>query len=820
MLALLGTIFTCEALAQSMPIVFDKRYGEGSKMQQVCFVADEVVVTGKREHSLFLTWLDREGGVVFTRTMAGFTEINRVKELDGRRVLVVGQSLNRPPEEKGRRSGKARESDAGSDILVGRASILTRDGAVVADVYAGDAGTSLLHGELTRGGDMLLAGYEKRRDGRRRGVLIKAAATGRTIYKYISPHGTVCSHFEVLGNTVEYVCAAFSTDEEVAASSVVRLDNHGKPYYTTLLPARGFVFTGINARAMDGSMLVIGHSPSEGGILYKIRPEGDIVFAKTIVPPAPGARLEYLNVSRAGTILAGGSDGSDGYYAMLRDDGTTLFARRVTGGLAGLKMDEATGEAIITSHDPVAASGSLIKLSESGKVVYEKMVDGIFDNIRVTSFGEVMLLSRVEGRVSVYSSFGELLSDGYISGKKAAAYDGTLVATYGDLLFWGMDNRLIKLGHGLYISDVKITKPVNGVATALFTVTLTGFSTTAEGVAVPVNVSYSTSPVSANETNHFVPVNGRLAFIPAKGETNRYQVKQEIEIPVKANDLVEGVKEFEVRLSDVQQGYLIKPVGKGVIEDQQAIVKLVHVREGVEGTKDIIYEVGLYKTDGTPLTNATKTDIVLDGNYGNGTADALDFDMSVPPRAIIPNGRQSATFDVKTLEDSRYELPKTVIVNFNKIHALSGARVAFEGSLLACAGTVIDQPAMLAVTSLGDHRVNNNVVSGFFNISLHRASDGALITNTTGDDIKIKFIVEPDCTACEGTDFVLTNLHDLRVDGNGGHSSVNLYGIVLYNTSGEDRDLRMSIESVEAPAGALPIVISPSGRNASFTIKR
>ncbi|MDR2131487.1 MAG: hypothetical protein LBP56_10070 [Odoribacteraceae bacterium] len=815
---LLGLILAGEARAQSMPVVFDKRYGENSQIQQICFVnGSEIALTGKKGEILFLSWLHRDGRVAFTRTMTGFTEINRIKGLDDGRVLVVGQSA-RPRVEP--RNRKNKNDETAPLAIAGRVVILDRDETVHADFYVGEEGASLLQGEVTRSGNLLLAGHERRRDGQRRGILVKVTPDGKNLYKYISPAGSVCTRFEVLGNAAESVCAAFSSDGDAAASSVVRLDNRGKPYYTTILPAREFTCTGINARATDGSTLVVGHSPSGGGIIYKIRPEGDIVFTKTIVPSAGEPRLEFLDVSRDGTILAGGNDESHGYYVMLRDDGTNLFARRVDGSVTCLRMNPATGESIVATFDPSAGHGSLVKLSGEGKVGFEKGIDGLFEEVRLAAAGEVTLLSRAEGRISHYSPFGELLSDGYISGKRASSYDGTLVAPSGELLFWGAGNHLVKLGHGLYVSDVKITKPVNGLATALFTVTLTGFATGPGGVALPVNVSYETRPGSANETHHFVPVSGRLSFIPAKGETNRYQVKQEIEVPVMANDRVEGTKEFEVRLSGAEQGYLIKPAGRGIIEDQQAIVKLVRVEDGVEGSREIDYRLGLFKTDGRPLVNATSTDIILDGAYGEGTADALDFDASVPPRVVIPDGHQAAGFSVKTLSDTRYELPKTVVVNFNKIHALSGARVAFEGALLACRGTVIDQPATLVASALGDRRANHNVVSGFFNLSLRRASDGASLTNTTGDDIVIHFVVDPESTAIEGKDFVLTNQHDLRVDGNGNHGSVNLSGVVLHNPGGEERVLKMSIDSVTAPAGAVPITIDPRGRSARFSIKR
>lgn len=54
----------------------------------------------------------------------------------------------------------------------------------------------------------------------------------------------------------------------------------------------------------------------------------------------------------------------------------------------------------------------------------------------------------------------------------------------------------------------EITKPVNGTATAVFTVTLTGYATTKEGAPVPVSVGYATREASATTANNFTPVKG------------------------------------------------------------------------------------------------------------------------------------------------------------------------------------------------------------------------------------------------------------------------------------------------------------------------
>ena len=770
-LFLLGIMACLQVRAQYMPVVFDKKYGDKNQIQLVCPLAgDEVAMVGKEGQKYNLTWIGREGEVLFSLPLAGFTAVNELTELEDNRILLVGQSA--VMNTKGRKDNVT---------LSGRAVILDRSGHIVTNIYAGGQGSELMKGALLRSGSLILSGMEPKGGNSRQG---------------------------------------FSGDKEKEQTTVVRLDDKGKPYYVTVIPAKRFIVTGMNANINDGSVIVTGNSSTDGGIIYKIRPEGDIVFAKTLIPANQGSvMLNQLQVARNGNILVGGS-GSKGYYALLRNDGTALYSGTSNGGVRGVGMNRTTGESVVTTYDVNARRGTFVRILPTGKAEFDRTIDGNFDKVKVTNNGEVLLLSSDEGRVCMYSATGEKEFDRYVTDNKPTVYRQALTASSGELLFLGSGSRLVKLGHGLYVSDVKITKPVNGTATAVFTVTLTGYATTKEGAPVPVSVGYATREASATTANNFTPVKGKLSFTPSRGTADRYLVKQDIEVPVKANDLIEGVKDFELLLSDVQQSYLVKPVGKAVIEDQQAVVKLVRTERGEEGSKDILYELGLFKTDGTPLTNATGANIIVDGIYGEGTADALDFDMGLTPRVIFANGSQKSSFNVRTLEDTRYELPKTVVVNFNKVHSLSGSNVAFDGELLSCSGIVVDQPARLAIASLGDHRVNNNVVSGFFTVSLLRASDGALLTNATGSDIIVNCVTLPDATAKEGKDFVFTNLHDLRISGDGNHSSANVNGVVLFSTDTLEKQVKLKIKSVNQPTGAQPISVSDAERTAEFTIRK
>lgn len=282
---------------------------------------------------------------------------------------------------------------------------------------------------------------------------------------------------------------------------------------------------------------------------------------------------------------------------------------------------------------------------------------------------------------------------------------------------------------------------------------------------------------------------------------------------------MEGRKIFEVHLANADQSYLVKSVGVGDIDDHEVLVKLVGIEDGLEGVKDVVYKLGIFKTNGEELINATGSDILIDGGYGKGTADNLDYDMGISPRIVIGRGATLGKFNVRTLEDSRYELPKTVVVDFRKVHTINEANINFESSILSCIGNIVDQPAHLAISSLGDHGRMNNTVSGFFKLSLVRASDGVLLTNATGGDISIACTVDSQTTALEGKDFAFTNRHDLRIWGDGNRSAVNLNGIVLYDPEKAGaKKLSVGIHSVKKPDNAPDILISPSASSAAFSI--
>lgn len=804
-LTVLVAVIAFPSKAQYMPVVFDKQYGEGGTIAAVAQKdGGEIIMAASDRNQFRIAWLDPMGNIEASRPIAGYVDIRVLRPLTDGSVLIAGQS------------GVKRNRIRNSVSLCGRMTIIAPDGRFIRDVYVGGQGSALLHAELLPGGAVILGGYELKPNGDKRGFVTRVDAQDRDVYQFTPVNGDVCAALEVSGADGETVYAAFSSENNDGSASVVRLDGRGKPYFATALPAEDLKIRAMAKDISDGSVVVIGESEFAGGIAYKLRAEGDIVFSKTIVPASSEVTCEHLLVARNGNILVGGSS-DRGYYALMRNDGTSLQSGVLSGRIGGMGMNPVSGEAAITSFGN--GQGAFLRFNAAGKLTAQMPLNGKFDQLKIDNMGDVLLVSSSEGRVCMISSLGSRLFDRYVTENTPEIYEQALLIPSGEIVFVGADNRMVKMGHGLYVSDVKITKPVNGYATALFTVTLTGYATTAEGAPIPVSVDYATRERSATETANYTPVSGKISFAPAGGGANRFLVKQDIEVPIKSNDRIEGSKEFDLVLSNVKQSYLVKSTGRGLIEDQQAVVRMVSATDGVEASKDIVYQLGLFKTDGTPLVNVTGTNIVLDGNYGKGTADALDFDMGRIPRAVFAPGSHTASFNVRTLSDTRYELPKSVVVNFDKIHALSSSNVTFDGALLTCAGTVVDQPAVISIASLGDHsRINNNVVSGFFSVSLRRASDGALLTNATGGDIVIDCRAQADGSAQAGTDFVLTNQHNLRIEGTGRNSAANLNGIVLYSPDKKPKTVRVAIEGVQSPVGAQPVTVAADGRVAEFTI--
>ena len=598
---------------------------------------------------------------------------------------------------------------------------------------------------------------------------------------------------------------------------MVRLDENGKPYFLTTLPDESYRIERMVSTA-DGDIYLVGQGEKAGGTVVKIRPEGDEVFNKPIVPASADTRLDQLGVLPTGELLVGGHDSKNSYFALLRSDGTVLISSADRGEVSAIAQNIAGDHCVVSLYDRSASRGKIIKLSKEGRKLYEKNTAANYTNLRINGNDDLLMGNSATGRLSMLSATGETLFDRFAVENEPTTFSEVCLPMSGEAFFVGEGSRVTKLAHGIHVSDIIVNKPIDGYATATFTVTLSGFGFTDEGTPRPVTVNYKTTPVSAKEGLNFTPVTGTLSFIPSTDGRDRYLNRYTVEVPVMANDLLEGDRTFDLQLSDVTDSYLIRGKSLATIVDQPSVVRMISSTAGTEGESDVVYELGIFKTNGVRLTNATKADIVIDGIYGKGTADKMDFDMGRQPRLTITPGSHSGRFSVQTFEDTRYENIKTVVVDFNKIHAMSDTEVSFGSNVLSCEGLIYDQPALVAIESLGDYNKMNNVVSGFFKISLLRAKDGAVQTNCSGGDIFLQTQLDDKATAVQGTDFVFSNAHDLRIWGDDRSSAVNLNGMVLYTPDSIVKTVGVKLSGVRAAEGAGKIGIAPDKQSASFNI--
>lgn len=804
-LLLLALGMVNRANAQFMPTVYDHVYGKDTRFSRINadFQNGDVVAAGENEGHLMVAWFDRSGECKLARNFqpGELVEILNLVPLQDGTLLLTGTH-----------AASGRDVSAG-----GRAMVLSRQGLVKHDITIGQEGTRVTGGQQLPGGGLVLCGDMPVAEKGRSAFVCVVSRDDRVVYTYVATAGETCAGVELMNGNSASLCAVFSAGEKEGAS-VVRLDESGKPYFITQLPDPTFRIEKMQT-TNDGYIYLVGEGEKTGGAVIKVREEGAIVYQKQIIPVTTKTRLNQLIACPTGEILIGGNDLNNAYYALLRPDGTELTSRVTGGVIAGMTSSAATGDCIVSLYDPLKSEGEVVKLSRQGRLLFEKKTACDYNELRINTGGDLLMGSVSTGRLSMLSALGELLFDRLVIENTPTRFLAASLPANGEAVFLGDGGRVVKLAHGVYLSDIQIMKPIAGTTTAVFTVTLSGFSYSEEGAPLPVTVNYSTQPLTASEKVNFETVSGTLSFIPATDGSNRYLSKFSVEVPVNANDLLEGDRVFSLNLSSVKNSYLIRSTAKATIVDQPALVQLIGTKPGLEGKEDIIYELGIFKTNGKALTNSTRANVVIDGIYGKSTADALDFDMGRIPRLTIEPGKHSGTFNVVTREDTRYETVKNVVIDFNKIYAMSDVDLSFGATQLSCSGLLYDQPAMVAIEALGDYGRKNNVVSGFFKISLLRARDGALQTNNSGSDIVLTTVVDTMSTAVQGKDFVFTNMHDLRLFGDGNSSAVNLNGVVLYAPETQSRRVAVVLEGAKAVEGAGKISVCKERSQAQFMIK-
>lgn len=791
--------------AQFMPVVYDNTYGKTLELSSVCadFQNGDIVTVGVDGSSVLVSWINRVGDVRFSKQFPvnELSTVNKIIPCGDDKVILVGA----------RKVGEKEKN-----IKAGRVLILNIKGEIERNISLGEQGTMVANAEFLPNGNLIVSGSTVKSSGAQTGFISKLSPTNKEIYSYTPAVGGNCDEFNILGSQTEFINVAFSSVKS-GGSSIVRLDDGGRPFFITTLPDPTFKVEQMISN-IEGDVYLVGQGEQVGGVVVKIRPEGDIVFHKQIIPASAETKFNKLVLGKTGELMVGGNDGNTAYFYLLRSDGTELSAYKEAGRIAGLVNNPNTGDCYVSVYNPGIKQGRMVKFSAQGQRLFERLTAAEYTSLYLNFNGDVLMAAPGTGRLSMLSNFGELLFDRFVVENTPQQFADAMMAVNGEVFFFDDNNRVAKLAHGLYVSDITVSKPIDGYSTAVFTVTLSGYSYTKEGSPIPVRVNYNTAPINATAGLNYENVSGSISFVPPSDGSERYLNKAIIEVPVLANDFLEGNRTFALNLSDVKDSYLIKAHSTATIQDQPAIVKMISTTAGLECEKDVLFELGIFKTNGTKLTNATKSDIVIEGLYGNGSADRLDFDMGRSPKLIISSGKHSGLFNVVTLEDARYESIKTVVVNFNRISAMSDTNVSFGSNSLLCAGQIFDQPAYVTIESLGDFTKLNNVVSGLYKITLVRAKDDMPLVNHSGADAIVSVRINEDSTAKLGTDFIFSNAHDLRIWGDDKSSAVNLNGMVLYTPEKGVKSVSVSIDNVVGGSDAAKLEIHPTKNAAQFKI--
>ncbi|MDR0660694.1 MAG: hypothetical protein LBG19_07825 [Prevotellaceae bacterium] len=788
LLVLLVLIPFAAVKAQYIPVVFDRIHSPMTTYNQLLLDADgQLRLIGYEGVNAQYLKLTPQGAIVHSKTIADFNAMNVAPAKDGGMLVVGGR-------DNGTVKARFMKIDAEDNIAI---DYKYTNNGYFDKVLA-----------LRKGG-YVLSGYEWPKGMGKKAIAVVISATGNLVYTIDgSPLETCAGFVEAKDGSL---LVAFSA--EGADARVVKYGANSRVLFSTVIPEE-FDIKGL--QLTRGEELVLAGGNGNGGArVVKIRPEGDIVFDKIFADGE--SSFTHIGISAKDEILLGGSIlGGNGQVHFLRNDGTVLSSYQMFGEVTA--MDFTTrGDAMVASYNERIGAGRVVRVTPTSHVLYEYPVAAKYDQLVVSVDGESTFVSTSEGRVTKFNEDGSNPFDRPIDKSENPGYVVSDVAENGDIVLAGQGGRITKLGHGLTINDIAVQEPLNGFSMANFTVTLTGFQRQ-QGIPLPVSVHYKVVGGKATKDD-IILSSGLLSFVPVDDGNGGFMITQTIEVPIKADNLLEGNEDFYVRLEDAENGYIVKGEGRGTITDQPAIVRFISSDPGREPATDITYTVGLFKTDGTPVTNVSGSDVIITGIYGQGTASEEDFASDVKPVFVVAQGSSQAVCKVGVVDDDKYEIPESVIIQLNQTSAMSDVTVELEGGVVNCVGYIYDQPAYLAISSLGDKGKNSNTVQGFFRATLLRASDDKPLINCTGSNILIASDVDPSSTGVKGEDFVMVNETELTLPGDCQKTTVNINGVVLNNTAKVgSSSVVIQLTDVVVPENAGQLTIHPTKGKASFNI--
>ena len=228
--------------------------------------------------------------------------------------------------------------------------------------------------------------------------------------------------------------------------------------------------------------------------------------------------------------------------------------------------------------------------------------------------------------------------------------------------------------------------------------------------------------------------------------------------------------------------------------------------------KPIGYTIGLFKPDGTVLTNKTGLPIKLSYRFGFGSAvPNVDFDANTKKLLVINDGDSTGNISVKTNEDSYYKDALSVQLVLFDVSCAKTSVVEFLGNSKTLSATqyINDIGAEVQISKISDHNRTGENASSMFKISLVKASDGTVVTNCSGGDIQVKFAVDSGSTAVMNKDFVIINSGGVSIAGGCGGREADIKVICIPDSSATtNTSVILNITKVTGPSSAGPLNIS------------
>ena len=791
----IGLSFASISYGQEMPSVFNKSLStNGDRLEKVEPLANgDLMIIGGGSKSYFARF-SADGKTIFEKKGEGkdaAMSYNDMVITSNGSALVVG--------------GGNKVNGAG------RISLFDNKGVLVFDkVFGKNSGGYFTKVKQDRAGNFVAVGIDGSSPSKAR--ITKISIKGDILFDKIFRESTVFSDL-LIDDDDSFIAIGGDVGDSRGHGLLVKLTSTGDKVYEINSGNGGYSYTkGILMD--DGSLLAIG-----GGIYgtgnpcraTRVRIDGQVIFDKTY--STVDSKFSSMAIDYQGHILLSSEEFDRGRVIKLRPDGTIVFNKETTSPILDLKINSLNQVIAIGAKN---SSYELLKLSVDGKVLFDIPSSGVsLKKLLLSEDGKIYATSDKSCRILKFDDItGDLIFDKeYGKTDSEASFvaienlpSGEIVAIGGGK---GDGSRITKISHGASINDITVLEPLNGTSIARVTVSLTGFLLE-NGIRKPVTISYKSLFNNKVDSSDITPIDGVLSFIPsdfAQGES----IARTIELPVHSDQILEGTEKVSVEISDAKNTHISKAIGIVTIEEPEAVIRFVSGSDAIEG-KPIGYTIGLFKPDGTVLTNKTGLPIKISYRFGFGSAvPNVDFDANTKKLLVINDGDSTGNISVKTNEDSYYKDALSVQLVLFDVSCAKTSVVEFLGNSKTLSATqyINDIGAEVQISKISDHKRTGENASRMFIISLVKASDGALVTNCSGGDIQVKFAVDSGSTAVMNKDFVIINSGGVSIAGGCGGREADIKVICIPDSlATTNTSVILNITKVTGPSSAGPLNIS------------